>query len=452
MVLRFWGLLCIIRVKSIGKKVPMKAPISSQLRIFRLMFVYALVDAMASQMYVDIFTSGFRISLSVVSLPVFLYFYKEVNSIKLSLFIASIGLLSRSMFATLGTGGFAEAMFLEYPTMVFDLSYGILFYFLYQKKTEKNDGYWFFIILFNDFFCNVLELIYRYGDVTKEVVQATVTLLVIASIRASMAIAIVTVIKYYRLLLVKEEHNERYKNLLLLTSDLKGETYFMKRNMDYIEDVMNSAYLLYEQMGQLSLPKDMKNLPLNIAKDVHEIKKDYVRVIRGLERIMSEETDYQHMSLKDLMDILVTTTRKSLPEEMADLDLRLMLTCDMKVQEHYLLISVLRNLVVNAQEALRPGIQGMIEIRGEQIGDSVEFTVRDNGMGIKEKHLKHIFDPGFSTKFSVTTGNISRGLGLTLVRDIIQERFNGVIEVSSITGFGTTFSIKIPRENLEATS
>lgn len=430
----------------------MKDPMSSRLRIFRLMFVYALVDAMASQMYIDIFTSGFRISLSVVSLPIFLYFYREVNSIKLSLFIASIGLLSRSMFATLGSVGFSDAMFLEYPTMVFDISYGILFYFLYQKKQDKHDGYWFFVILFNDFVCNVLELVFRYGDVTKEVLQASVTLLVIASIRATMAFTFVTVIKYYRLLLVKEEHNERYKNLLLLTSDLKGETYFMKRNMDYIEEVMNSAFILYEQMGQLSLPKELKNLPLNIAKDVHEIKKDYVRVIRGLERIMSDETDYQHMSLKDLIAILVSTTRKSLSEDMKDLDLRVYLSCDMKVQEHYLLMSVLRNLVVNAQEALRPGIQGMIEIRGYLEEDEVVFTVRDNGLGIKEKHLNHIFDPGFSTKFSVTTGNISRGLGLTLVRDIITERFNGSIEVTSVQGSGTTFTIKIPIESLEAIS
>lgn len=430
----------------------MKDPISSRLRIVRLMFVYALVDAMASQMYIDIFTSGFRISLSVVSLPIFLYFYREVNSIKLSLFIASIGLLSRSLFASLGSLGFSDAMMLEYPTMVFDISYGILFYYLYQKKQGKHDGYWFSIILFNDFFCNVLELVFRYGDVTREVLQASVTLLVIASMRATMAFTIVTVIKYYRLLLVKEEHNERYKNLLLLTSDLKGETYFMKRNMDYIEDVMNSAYILYEQMGQLNLPKEMKNLPLNIAKDVHEIKKDYVRVIRGLERIMSEESDYQNMSLKDLVDILVSTTRKSLTEDMKDLDLRVYLSCDMKVQEHYLLMSILRNLVVNAQEALRPGVQGMIEIRGYIEGDTVVFTVQDNGLGIKEKHLKHIFDPGFSTKFSVTTGNISRGLGLTLVRDIIRERFNGSIEVTSVQGSGTTFAIRIPIESLEATS
>ncbi len=420
-------------------------------RLFRLMFVYALVDAMASQMYIDIFTSGFRISLSVVSLPVFLYFYREVNSIKLSVMIASIGLLSRTLFSTMGVGDFSAAMVLEYPTMVFDVSYGILFYFLYQQKKSKTDGYWFAIILFNDFFCNLLELVYRYGDVTHEVIQASVTLLVIASIRATMAFVVVVAIKYYHLLLVKEEHNERYKNLLLLTSDLKGETYFMKRNMDYIEDVMNSAYILYEQMSNLSLPKDMKNLPLTIAKDVHEIKKDYFRVIRGLERIMSEETDYLHMSLKDLLDILETTTRKSLTEDMKNLDLRISLSCNMKVQEHYLLMSILRNLLVNAQESLKPGLNGLIEIKAGIVGDSVVFMVRDNGMGIKDKHLKHIFDPGFSTKFSVTTGNISRGLGLTLVRDIVEERFNGVIEVASISGAGTTFTIKIPIGSLEAT-
>lgn len=414
------------------------------------MVVYALVDAMASQMYVDILTSGFRISLSVVSLPVFLYFYREVNSVWLSLFIASIGLFSRSMFASLGMGSFSEAMLLEYPTAVFDISYGILFHYFYQKKAGRGDGYWFFVILFNDFFCNILELVYRYGDVTLEVVQATVMLLFIASIRATLAFVIVAAIKYYRLLLVKEEHNERYKNLLLLTSDLKGETYFMKRNMDYIEEVMNSAYRLYEEMGQLSLPREMKNLPLTIAKDVHEIKKDYYRVIRGLERIMSDETDYEHMALKDLMEILITTTRKALPEDMKDLDLRLHLGCDLKVRDHYLLMSVLRNLVVNAQEALKPGQPGLIELRIVRDHDQVIFTVKDNGVGIKEKHQKHIFDPGFSTKFSVTTGNISRGLGLTLVRDIVEDRFAGSLTVASVQGAGTTFTVTIPAQNLEA--
>lgn len=419
-------------------------------RLIRLMVVYALADALASQMYVDILTSGFRISLSVVSLPVFLYFYREVNSIGLSFFIASIGLLSRSLFASVDMGSFSAAVLLEYPTMVFDLSYGVLFYFLYQRSENKSDGYWFFVILFNDFFCNTLELIYRYGDVTKEVLEATVMLLVIASIRATLAFSIVAGIKYYRLLLVKEEHNERYKNLVLLTSDLKGETYFMKRNMDYIEDVMNSAYRLYEEMGNLSLPREMKNLPLTIAKDVHEIKKDYYRVIRGLERIVDEEADYEQMSLKDLIDILITTTRKTLPDEMTDLDLRVHLGFDIKVRDHYLLMSVLRNLVVNAQEAMKPGVRGQIELRIYREGENAVFTVKDNGIGIKEKQQKHIFDPGFSTKFSVTTGNISRGLGLTLVRDIVQDRFFGDLTVSSTVGVGTIFTLSIPIQNLEA--
>lgn len=422
---------------------------NTSVKLLKLMLIYSFVDAVASQMYINVFTSGFRIGLSVVSLPVYLYFFRKVNPVLQSIFIASVGLCARTFLTSLSVGSFAGAFAMEYQTAVFDISYGLFYYYYMYRKKDASDVIWYATILFGDFTCNTLELVFRYGEVNSLVLQATVTLLVIACIRASLALVIVAAIKYYRILLIKEEHNERYKNLLLLTSDLKGETYFMKKNMDYIEDVMNSAYILYEEMGSLSLPKEMKSLPLTIAKDVHEIKKDYIRVIRGLERIMSDEEDYEHMSLKDLMEILVSTTRKSLTEDMKNMEITMNLSCDMKVREHYLLMSVLRNLVVNAQEALLPGQAGSVALRVYVADDEVIFEVQDNGGGIREKHLRHIFDPGFSTKFSVTTGNISRGLGLTLVRDIVRERFDGDIDVESNPGQGTKFTVRIPKESLE---
>ena len=68
--------------------------------------------------------------------------------------------------------------------------------------------------------------------------------------------------------------------------------------------------------------------------------------------------------------------------------------------------------------------------------------------GIAPEYLPTIFEPGFSTKINFETGKVSRGLGLSLVKDIVEEELGGVISVKSQNGC-TDFTIRIPRKNLE---
>jgi len=276
------------------------------------MVAYALIDSVASQLYLQIFIGGFRIGLSVITLPIFLYYYRKVNPIFLSFFIATIGLIARSALYGLTTSGFAEALILEAPTIVFDLLYGLLFFAFFYKSDDQSRMHWFFVILGIDFVANTFEILFRYGDLTPEVLNAMSTLFFIACIRACISLFIVSILSYYKLFLKKEEHDERYRNLLILTSDLKSETYFMIKNMDYIEYVMNNAYQLYEKTNDndYEYDDDIQELSLTIAKDVHEIKKDYIRVIKGIEKITDIKAEYSMMKLKDLMSILQRSTEK----------------------------------------------------------------------------------------------------------------------------------------------
>lgn len=113
---------------------------------------------------------------------------------------------------------------------------------------------------------------------------------------------------------------------------------------------------------------------------------------------------------------------------------------------------VILNLCVNAKEATNE--KGQITISAKNItidennfaflpllniGNYVKFSVKDNGAGIDEKHLTKIFDPYFSTK-SRDTGS---GLGLYVSYGIIKAH-NGIIDVSSKPGTGTTFDVYIP--------
>ncbi|MBU4193114.1 MAG: two-component sensor histidine kinase [Pseudodesulfovibrio sp.] len=96
------------------------------------------------------------------------------------------------------------------------------------------------------------------------------------------------------------------------------------------------------------------------------------------------------------------------------------------------------NLVNNAFQAMNDG--GRLSIsaaRGE--GDTLDFTVRDNGCGIPEADRKRIFEPFFSTKKK--TGGT--GLGLSITYGLVQE-LGGSMAVESEVGKGTAFTITLP--------
>lgn len=99
--------------------------------------------------------------------------------------------------------------------------------------------------------------------------------------------------------------------------------------------------------------------------------------------------------------------------------------------------NALTNLLVNACEAMPEG--GQVQISGRGRERTVVLEVADNGSGIPEETLEHIFEPFFSTKGPERNS----GLGLAVIRGIIL-RHGGTIEVSSKLGLGTRFVIALP--------
>jgi len=103
---------------------------------------------------------------------------------------------------------------------------------------------------------------------------------------------------------------------------------------------------------------------------------------------------------------------------------------------HALIMDTLRNLVVNAKEAMPGGGQLMLCARNR--GRSVCLEVSDTGAGIPSEHLGHIFDLFFSTK------NHGSGFGLwSAQRNALKNR--GKLEVDSQVNQGTTFALLLPR-------
>jgi len=95
---------------------------------------------------------------------------------------------------------------------------------------------------------------------------------------------------------------------------------------------------------------------------------------------------------------------------------------------------VLLNLLLNAVQAMEAGT---VRVEISLQGGYASVLVSDTGRGIAPQHLSNIFRPFYTTKGNGT------GLGLSLARRIVEEH-HGRIEVSSVVGQGSKFTVLLP--------
>lgn len=95
----------------------------------------------------------------------------------------------------------------------------------------------------------------------------------------------------------------------------------------------------------------------------------------------------------------------------------------------------LLNLCLNARDAMPEG--GTVTLSTRRLGEELELSVRDEGLGMAPEVASRVFDAFFTTKGTGT------GLGLSMVRSII-EAHGGRIQVESTVGEGSTFLIRLP--------
>ncbi len=109
----------------------------------------------------------------------------------------------------------------------------------------------------------------------------------------------------------------------------------------------------------------------------------------------------------------------------------IMLLCDRSW-----LIEAISNLVKNALDHTEKG--ALICIEWRLFPSIVQIIIKDNGSGIHQEDLHHIFKRFYRSRFSKDKQGIGLGLSLTKV---IVEAHEGTIEVSSILGVGTSFTM-----------
>jgi len=185
-------------------------------------------------------------------------------------------------------------------------------------------------------------------------------------------------------------------------------------------------------------PDDSRNAVLrNVRAEAEKMEKIVENLLHFARRYVPQ------LVLCDLETAVrrsIDSVRSHLGKKEIVTDLKLSLKCDELEMDHRLMQSVFRNILLNAADASPTG--GRIEIELFDIGrDSVAAAFKDHGEGIGPERIEKIFEPFHTSKAKGT------GLGLAVSKKIV-DAHNGVIEVASEPGKGSTFTVKLPRKQM----
>lgn len=205
--------------------------------------------------------------------------------------------------------------------------------------------------------------------------------------------------------------------------------------------------LLAETIEDEPDPKIVKNFLPKIIKETDRLT-DTIDDLLTLSRI--EHGSREHFSEIDLLRPIMQAQDRVLTfAEQKNLEVNVILPEDSPTifGDAIQLTSAFYNLLENSVKYSKRG-GGKTTIKVENIGDIVQLSFSDNGIGIPTKDQDRIFERFYCVDRSHSGSGV--GLGLAIVRHVVVNH-EGLISVQSHEGVGTTFTIQLPNSNKDIT-
>ncbi|MFW5733550.1 MAG: sensor histidine kinase [Oceanidesulfovibrio sp.] len=204
-----------------------------------------------------------------------------------------------------------------------------------------------------------------------------------------------------------------------------------------LNNISTSSQILCEEMDSVD-PKFARKLLNNVESESLRAKE----IVQGLLEFSREHSfSIVRVNLATVVNKTVRLVSSQVP---GNVELDVEMPDDLEVHlDAQRFQEALLNLVINAVHAIGDEA-GRVAIAAQELENDVQISVSDTGKGIPREVRDQIFDPFFTTKLD--TGGT--GLGLSIVYGIV-EKHGGTIDVESAVGYGTTFTIRIPKNATE---
>ncbi|KAA0935014.1 ATP-binding protein [Psychrobacter sp. ANT_H59] len=227
----------------------------------------------------------------------------------------------------------------------------------------------------------------------------------------------------------------RFDELLQHTDQLLQALKAPTINQQQVEQLIEQTLQCCEEIKEDEVSEDLADLIKDGLYGVDQIA-ELVVSLRDFSRI--DESKVKDIDINECINTSLIMARNNLKT----LDVKTNLAELPLIQCNPSQINqVLLNLFNNAAQAIPSDHKGTLQVTSsvDKAQKSVVVRIIDNGSGIKEDVLNHIFEPFFTTK----KAGDGTGLGLAITAQIM-EQHDGRIEVSSIVGEGTTFTLMLP--------
>jgi two-component system sensor histidine kinase YcbA len=244
--------------------------------------------------------------------------------------------------------------------------------------------------------------------------------------------------------LAEEQQKRLNEQILLIISNLYVEMVQLKKSMKNAEELTSVCYGLYRDLKELE-SNNHAQTALKIAGQMHEIKKDNQRIYAGLTKLMIKENLSDFMAIEEIIEVIVRSNKNYGDILGKSIDYQVNISGDHPYYRTIILFSLINNLVSNAVEAIFN--KGLIELTVKRMDEMAIIIVNDNGSGISEKNKRFIFEPGFTTKFD-QTGMASNGIGLSYIKNVIENIGGRLNLLDSAESNKTSFEIQLPVTSL----
>jgi two-component system, sensor histidine kinase YcbA len=299
---------------------------------------------------------------------------------------------------------------------------------------------------------DLVELMMQYFVLgTTMTLAALNDMTIIAISHSFIVLSFFNVLKLYEAQSKERQIRKQNEHMLMLISNLYEESIHLKKTLINIENTTKKSYDLYKRLnslknGRVAIPiEEFRRQALKIAGEIHEVKKDNQRIFAGLAKLISDERFVDYMDVHELVGIIVRTNEKY--ARLLGKDIRFVLTVEGNHPPYHVftILSIINNVVANAVEAIHTA--GTITIGVDRERDSVAFRVGDDGPGVPPKHKYLIFKPGFTSKYD-GSGNSSTGIGLSYVKEMVEQLGGDIALQGGLGGKGATFTIRLRVDRL----
>jgi signal transduction histidine kinase len=210
-----------------------------------------------------------------------------------------------------------------------------------------------------------------------------------------------------------------------VSHELRTPLAVLKAQLEFLDDKLKTSEYKKDMQGIL---KQMQYL------------EDMVKTILMLTKLNEEKT-FQIESIP--LFPLVEDVLDSLKEDYIEKHIQTNLEGDSSITfegDMMLLTSLFTNLISNAMKYNKD--KGQVDVSIRKVNEKVQIKVSDTGIGMSEEDLKHILEPFYRSDTIRTQHELSLGVGMTIVSNIINY-YQGTLHMTSTLGEGTTFIITL---------